>query len=403
MARQSLLGGALALLIVGRIDAARFVPLGFLPDGDVSYATDISADGTVVVGGDRVFRWTETTGMTSLGVGPGGNLPMSAAAISGDGQTIVGALSTGQPFKWTQAAGITLLPPRFSLPVALSYDGSIIVGGPSNTDVSWDGSVVVGTDSSEAYRDKDGIRTWLGDLPGFDYRSAAQAVSADGAVVVGGSATVLNVNDQQIETDLPIAWTDATGMVPLMPWVNGTAKDIAATKVVIVGGGAPTLGAAQDAYRWTPATDMVSIRELLLADGINVAAMGWKLESANATSANGRVIVGAGMNPSGKVEAWLVELDVPGDFDADGDSDGNDFLFWQRGLGTIHDAADLTDWRANIEFAISLASSSSAAATAAVPEPSAALISVLLALVGCHRQRVFNQSAPGRLLTIPQS
>jgi len=34
----------------------------------------------------------------------------------------------------------------------------------------------------------------------------------------------------------------------------------------------------------------------------------------------------------------------PGDFDGDGDVDGDDFLEWQQGLGTIYDADDLTDW-----------------------------------------------------------
>ena len=38
-------------------------------------------------------------------------------------------------------------------------------------------------------------------------------------------------------------------------------------------------------------------------------------------------------------------LSRPGDFDHDGDVDGTDFLFWQRGFGTDYDASGLADWQ----------------------------------------------------------
>jgi hypothetical protein len=56
---------------------------------------------------------------------------------------------------------------------------------------------------------------------------------------------------------------------------------------------------------------------------------------------------------------------APGDFDADGDADGNDFLVWQRGLGSTHDATDLADWRAAFGGAV-----------AAVPEPSGLVLMI---------------------------
>jgi hypothetical protein len=57
----------------------------------------------------------------------------------------------------------------------------------------------------------------------------------------------------------------------------------------------------------------------------------------------------------------------PGDFDGDQDVDGGDFLIWQRGLGTSHDATDLADWKANF---------GAGPAIGAVPEPSALLLSL---------------------------
>ncbi|NOY40478.1 MAG: PEP-CTERM sorting domain-containing protein [Planctomycetes bacterium] len=80
----------------------------------------------------------------------------------------------------------------------------------------------------------------------------------------------------------------------------------------------------------------------------------------------------------------VVELAIPdGDYDFDGDVDGNDFLIWQRSLGSttdvaadgngngIVDAADLAIWEAGVGAAVS-------AGTTAVPEPT----SVGLALLG---------------------
>lgn len=60
---------------------------------------------------------------------------------------------------------------------------------------------------------------------------------------------------------------------------------------------------------------------------------------------------------------------APGDFDEDGDVDGQDFLVWQRGVdaGTF-DAADLADWQN------AYGGAAPAAAAAAVPEPTSSLL-----------------------------
>lgn len=84
----------------------------------------------------------------------------------------------------------------------------------------------------------------------------------------------------------------------------------------------------------------------------------------------------------------------PGDFDADGDVDGTDFLVWQRDYGQtarlraddnndgIVDAADYTIWRDNY-------GQGGTQALAAVPEPgSAGLVAIGVASVlGLHRRR----------------
>ena len=78
----------------------------------------------------------------------------------------------------------------------------------------------------------------------------------------------------------------------------------------------------------------------------------------------------------GNLEWSLVPL-LPGDFDADGDVDGKDFLAWQRDP-TV---GEIADWRN------SFSSTTGAATGAVVPEPSAAILLLLGAGVSgiCRR------------------
>jgi uncharacterized membrane protein len=160
--RRHLIIPLLLCISLTEAHAARFVPLGFLPGGPtgpgypVSIASGQSADGSVVVGvsGDAYFRWTEATGMTSLGVGPNGMVPYGGVpVISGDGQVIVGTLGNVSPFKWTQDDGFTLIAPRLRDAVAISFDGSVVIARYDGIllpgvrrGVSWDGATIVGQD-----------------------------------------------------------------------------------------------------------------------------------------------------------------------------------------------------------------------------------------------------------------
>lgn len=68
----------------------------------------------------------------------------------------------------------------------------------------------------------------------------------------------------------------------------------------------------------------------------------------------------------------------PGDFDADGDVDGTDFLFWQRnGLST----AELLDWQSHYGQLSSLS------ATAAVPEPTTLMLALAVPSLNIARRR----------------
>ena len=78
---------------------------------------------------------------------------------------------------------------------------------------------------------------------------------------------------------------------------------------------------------------------------------------------------------------FIVGPSIPGDFDEDGDVDGADFLTWQRDLG---DAPNLAIWQG----AYGTGALAAAASAAAVPEPTALLLSLLgiVAMAGSRRR-----------------
>ena len=257
-------------------------PLGHLPQGDMLYsatAPAVSADGALVVGGDCVsafspvhcqaYRWTHDEGMIDLGHVIEGFFESTATAIAADG-SIVGSVEVGDghcdciatgvcggmhdAFRWTGSDGMTAL----GLPPT-GCNGSEI------NDLSSDGTILVGTsgvDEAFFWTAESGM-VLLGDLPGGPVRSAAKAISGDGTVVVGNR------------------WSAA-----------GT-----------------------EAFIWDAADGMRSLCTVLTGRyGLDLS--GWHLTSANDISADGRHIVGSGVNPDGHTEGWIATLPA---VDSDGD------------------------------------------------------------------------------------
>lgn len=71
---------------------------------------------------------------------------------------------------------------------------------------------------------------------------------------------------------------------------------------------------------------------------------------------------------------------LPGDFNHDNQVDGNDFLVWQRGYGSIYNAGDLADWKANF---------GQGPAISVVPEPTSLGLAVAgLGLAFAARRRI---------------
>src|SRR5688500_66911 len=98
------------------VRASSFRGLGDLPGGSfLSAAAAVSSNGNVVVGysssaqGNQAFRWTTTNGMVGLGDLASGTFSSFASAVSADGSVVVGdsrSASGFEAFRWTQAAGM---------------------------------------------------------------------------------------------------------------------------------------------------------------------------------------------------------------------------------------------------------------------------------------------------------
>lgn len=77
-------------------------------------------------------------------------------------------------------------------------------------------------------------------------------------------------------------------------------------------GSSYVLGVSGDAFVWTEGRGMELLQGVLEDRfGLSAALFNWNLTSAADISADGRFIVGDGINLDGNQEGWLVRLDQP--------------------------------------------------------------------------------------------
>jgi probable HAF family extracellular repeat protein len=289
-----------------------------VPTASLSFGQGISADGSVVVGWEnqsqslirRAFRWTLSGGMADLGDLPGGASHANASAVSDDGSVVVGGSSSGssgndqtEAFLWTAAGGMVGLG-DFPGGDPISGFDSFAFG------VSGDGLVVVGEGISgatgrEAFRwTASGGMVGIGDLPTGGFESSARSASFDGSVVVGIGRSELGAFEA-------FRWTAGGGMVGLGDLPGGhfwsEANDVSADGSVVVGNSWTTSGTSGiRPFIWDAENGMQSLDAVLTSLGLNLT--GWSLRSATGISADGRTIVGTGINPAGNTEAYLAYL-----------------------------------------------------------------------------------------------
>lgn len=343
---------AVILLAASPANAASFQGLGDLSGGDFeSIASDVSADGSVVVGygtsasGKEAFRWEDDI-MAGLGDLSGGSFESSASSVSADGSVVVGrgtpASDGMEAFRWEDGImmGLGNLSNQAS---GVSADGSVVVGRGSIDlfsiqpfrwedgtmtmldlganalgrkfegcafNVSADGSVIVGerfhamiAGYKEAFRYENDSDTMmcLGYPPGST-ASWAFGVSADGSTVVGAG---MSSHTEAFH------WADGvmTGLGDLPGGgLSSWAIDVSADGSVVVGYGSTDLGT--EAFLWDAHNGMQNLKDLLeSAYGLNLT--GWTLSFASGITPDGLTIVGGGINSDGNTEAWIAEIPEP--------------------------------------------------------------------------------------------
>lgn len=323
----------------------------------------LSPDGSIVVGQvdywrNQAFRWTAAQGLVRLG-----NVPSGATAVSGNGMVVgwSGEGGDARAYLWTPQGALRNLGALASIP-GFTYEHSATANG-----ISADGTVVVGRDVSVKYDPPPWDPPWEPpDSMDFQYQyrafrwtandgrmieleqgAEAISVSADGNVIVGDGTT-----------GQAFRWTETRGTESLGVLDAGCpvslAEDVSADGSVIVGcsyvNRPGTSSYIPTGFRWTPDRHMVpldivaqavsgdgsvivgkpftddarlsslciwdeengtrEIADLLAAHGASVS--GWTLTGGAAwfedISADGRTIVGIGIDPPGRQDTFRAVL-----------------------------------------------------------------------------------------------
>jgi probable HAF family extracellular repeat protein len=257
-------------------NSAGMIGLGVLPGFTDSQANGVSDDGNVVVGTStlqtqaQAFRWTGSEGIVRLG-----NFSSSAATdVSADGSVIVGSGvpvggSNSQAFRWTIEGGLVSL--------------GALPGGSANaaTAVSADASVIAGTSysySAIASRYVPSAFRWTSDggmvaLAGGLPYTQAFGISGDGRVIVGWDYA----NASDTSTDA-FVWTQESGIQQLQ-------ETLLANGVSNLGGWRlSTAYAVSGDGRWVVGSGInpAGFEEAFLANftPVPVPSAGWLLGSA---------------------------------------------------------------------------------------------------------------------------
>jgi probable HAF family extracellular repeat protein len=169
---------------------------------------------------------------------------------------------------------------------ALSADGAVVVGG------------TLSASGAEAFRwTSEAGMLGLGGLAG-GASSVAFGVSSDGEVVVGSGSSEVDVGaPRPMSRNEAFRWTSEQGMVGLGDLGGGSFESVArgasADGSVIVGYSASPTGL--EAFRWAETTGMVGLGDLA----------GWSFSSAAfGVSADGSVVVGRSVQQGGSLEAF---------------------------------------------------------------------------------------------------
>lgn len=267
---------------------------------------EIAAYGTQVVGinnSNQAFWWSETTGDMLVRNPLGDAVYCHDVTVSGDGQYVIATnANQTRAFTWSPTSGVGhwidgLVPGDSHLNLrGMSRDGYYAVGG------SWSSGspgVAVRYNESEGLTNLGSFGSWAD--------TQATAISNDHSVMVGFGA---DGHDREA-----FLWREGEGysslgqLGPTPGFIQGSiALDVSADGSVVVGTQGDRL-----AWIWTEKDGMRSVSDVLAQMGIETT--NWTLESVNAISADGTVLVGSGSYFNGSAyefRAWVAVIPSPG-------------------------------------------------------------------------------------------
>lgn len=182
------------------IQAAEFVPLGFLPGGAAdSRVEGSSADGSVVVGTaskngrSTTFRWTRDDGMLALS---DSTSSVQAVIVSADGSAVSWSEALYQTLVWSEPTGMQTVTGFQAFNIIA--DGSVVIGKANE---SVPGGV---TGNSPARWTVDGGIEGLPKPPG-GRDGPADFITPDGATITG------LIRDESEGGSKPFRWTSGEG------------------------------------------------------------------------------------------------------------------------------------------------------------------------------------------------
>ena len=302
--------------------------------GTIYGPVGISSDGSTIWGEN--WRWTAKGGYQPLSsILPG---DLHVFGCTDDGNTITGVRGTyGMAeldfFRWTVGdAAPEILPRSVENPQGYFYFNTI----------SGDGSTVGGL------------------AVGPDYTSSAVVVNSKGAINLTPTQTQSNMvwdfsNDGSVavgQAFMPpfslnaFRWTAAGGMESVGPPMS--ACRACSADGAIMGGERVEFG-TPGTTAWIQMDDKawVDLKDYLIAEqGLGAAIEGWKLQTIQDISADGRTIVGSGINPEGCEQGFLVRIDLPAtndiaDMNGDGFVNSQDLAILLSAWGSSGGAADM--------------------------------------------------------------
>lgn len=266
------------------------------PDGFWWSASDVSGDGSAVVGWstkqgsfETPVMWTNGNVFQRLRESDGQH-HVRATCITSDGLLVSGKSRTiaedgpETAFTWSQAQGyaqIAVAHP-FVAPDEFSSAAHVLVGQAGST---FAGRV--------AFRwTPEGGAQLLGTFSQPLNNTVATATNGDGSIIVG-TYLKLGAGGSGV-----FRWTQQTGIIPFDD-LGFFPSAMSADGSVIVGG----------VRIWDAVHGTRLLKDVLAARGVDIGA--WIFFEATDISADGMKIAGNGYNPAGNPQAWFIDLSVP--------------------------------------------------------------------------------------------